>query len=276
MANQLAKTHRNHSSFVAAAMRTVYRTLKYKPQRSELGAAYAIANKIGDCTEYAALTAALCRANGIPARLQAGFGYGGGAWERHAWTEVWLQGFWVPVDSTWYGRDGTLGLTSRHIPLIVGNWMSSRIRQEFNIRWKTKAGEKAGPPELDAKWKVERMASRGSSRGPRLRAAPVRLSVKAPDAVPRGTRLKLGVKVSRIPKAPAALSMMAISAILSDSEMDRVVALKPIPASLSRPLDTTIELQMPRCIPKATLSLRVWVDGKPTKATWEKSIGLIQ
>ncbi|MFX1475885.1 MAG: transglutaminase-like domain-containing protein, partial [Promethearchaeota archaeon] len=251
-------------------------TLKYKPQRSELGAAYAIANKIGDCTEYAALTAALCRANGIPARLQAGFGYGGGVWERHAWTEVWLQGFWVPVDSTWYGRDGTLGLTSRHIPLIVGNWMSSRIRQEFNIRWKTRAGEKAGPPELDAKWKVERMASKGSTPGPRLRAAPVRLSVKVPDAVPRGTHLKLGVKVSPIPKAPAALSMMAISAMLSDSEMDRIVALKPIPTSLSSPLNTTIELQMPRCIPKATLSLRVWVDGKPTKATWEKSIGLIQ
>ncbi len=276
MANQLAKTHRNHTSFVSAAMRTVFRTLKYKPQRSELGAAYAIANKIGDCTEYAALTAALCRANGIPARLQAGFGYGGGKWERHAWAEIWLQGFWVPVDSTWYGRDGTLGITSRHIPLIVGNWMSSRIRQEFNIRWKTKAGERASPPSLDAKWKVERLASRRTAGGPRLRAAPVRLSVKAPDAVPRGTKLKLRVNVRPIPKAPSALTMMAISATLSDNEMDRVVALKPLPVSLSSPMDTTIELQMPRCIPKAKLSLRVWLDGKPTKATWEKSIGLIQ
>ena len=275
MANQLAKTYRNHSSFVAAAMRTVYRTLKYKPQRSELGAAYAIANKIGDCTEFSALTAALCRANGIPARLQAGFGYGGGAWERHAWTEVWLQGFWVPVDSTWYGRDGTMGITSRHIPLIVGNWMSSRIRQEFNIRWKTKAGRRASPPTLDAKWKVERIKPR-SKRAPRLRASPVRLRVKAPDAVPRGTRLKLGVNIRPVPKVSAALNVMAISATISDSEMDRIVALKPIPTSVSRSMDTTIELQMPRCIPKAELSLRVWLDGKPTSEAWVKSIGLIQ
>ncbi len=275
MANQLAKTYRNHSSFVAAAMRTVFRTLKYKPQRSELGAAYAIANKIGDCTEYAALTAALCRANGIPARLQAGFGFGGATWERHAWAEVWLQGFWVPVDSTWYGRDGTLGITSRHIPLIVGNWMSSRIRQEFNIRWKTKGG-RASPPTLDAKWKVERLSSTRAAPGPRLRPSPIRLRVKAPDAVPRGTLLKLGIKISPVPKVSAALTMMAISATISDSEMDRIVALKPIPISISKPMDTTMELQMPRCIPKAKLSLRVWLDGKPTEATWEKAIGLIQ
>jgi hypothetical protein len=129
---------------------------------------------------------------------------------------------------------------------------------------------------LDSKWKVERVTSKSTVPRQGLKAPSVRLSVKAPDAVPRGTLLKLGVKVSPISKAPAALNMMAISAMISDNEMDRIVALKPIPTSLSSPLNTTIELQMPRCIPKATLSLRVWVDGKPTKAAWEKSIGLIQ
>ena len=37
------------------------------------GALYALQHKAGDCSEYAALFVALCRANGIPARTMAGF-----------------------------------------------------------------------------------------------------------------------------------------------------------------------------------------------------------
>ncbi len=59
---------------------------------------------VGDCTEHAALTVALCRAVGIPARNVGGLEYltfhdGEPAAGFHAWAEVWL-GRWVGVDAT--------------------------------------------------------------------------------------------------------------------------------------------------------------------------------
>lgn len=58
----------------------------------------------GDCTEYAMLTAAMCRAEGVPSRTAIGLVY---AEEKkapffafHMWTEVWTKGRWVPIDAT--------------------------------------------------------------------------------------------------------------------------------------------------------------------------------
>lgn len=60
----------------------------------------------GDCSEHAVLTAAMCRAVGIPARVVSGIVYAeefagrknifGG----HAWTEVYVGGKWVGLDAT--------------------------------------------------------------------------------------------------------------------------------------------------------------------------------
>ncbi len=53
----------------------------------------------GDCSEGAVLTAALLRAQGIPARIAMGFAsVGGGAYIGHAWCEAWL-GHWVGIDA---------------------------------------------------------------------------------------------------------------------------------------------------------------------------------
>lgn len=69
----------------------------------------------GDCTEHAVLLAALARANGIPARVAIGlvyvdayqgFGY-------HMWTEVFLDGAWLPLDGTL----GQGGIGAAHIKL---------------------------------------------------------------------------------------------------------------------------------------------------------------
>ena len=60
----------------------------------------------GDCTEYAVLTAALCRAEGIPARVVSGyayFDYYNGKWNvfvPHAWTEVYIGDKWIGLDAT--------------------------------------------------------------------------------------------------------------------------------------------------------------------------------
>ena len=76
----------------------------------------------GDCSENAVLTAALCQATGIPARLAMGYVYTDsflGAKEvfgGHAWTQVYLGG-------DWYGLDATRpqGYTAGHITQATGN-----------------------------------------------------------------------------------------------------------------------------------------------------------
>ncbi|MBN1817584.1 MAG: transglutaminase domain-containing protein [Sedimentisphaerales bacterium] len=80
-------------------------------------------SKQGDCTEHAVLTAALCRAVGIPARIVFGLVYvdeflghrnvfGG-----HAWTEAYVGGKWVGLDAT----RSSEGFGAGHITLGVGN-----------------------------------------------------------------------------------------------------------------------------------------------------------
>ena len=57
----------------------------------------------GDCTEISELFNALAKSIGIPARSVIGYVYGiedysfGG----HQWSEVEIDGNWVPVDATW-------------------------------------------------------------------------------------------------------------------------------------------------------------------------------
>ncbi len=79
--------------------------LHYEPQEDERGALWALVNGTGDCSEYSYLFVALCRAVGIPARVNVGFGFQGSqssVVDGHMWAEYYLQGYgWVPVDPTW-------------------------------------------------------------------------------------------------------------------------------------------------------------------------------
>lgn len=78
------------------------------------------ASRQGDCSEHAVLTAAMCRAVGIPARVVSGVVYveefagrknifGG-----HAWTEVFVGGKWI-------GLDATRGYGAGHIAFAAGS-----------------------------------------------------------------------------------------------------------------------------------------------------------
>jgi hypothetical protein len=78
----------------------------------------------GDCTEYAVLTAALCRAAGIPARVVVGYvyvDYYNFKWNifvPHAWVEVYIADKWVGLDATrtrFFGMFNTF--TAGHIAL---------------------------------------------------------------------------------------------------------------------------------------------------------------
>ncbi len=55
----------------------------------------------GDCTEHGVLTAAMCRAQGIPARVVVGLVYATslGGFGFHMWNEVYVNRRWVAIDS---------------------------------------------------------------------------------------------------------------------------------------------------------------------------------
>lgn len=62
-----------------------------------------IERKVGDCKSYALFFTTLARAVGLPARESAGYFYMGDeikGFGGHAWTEVLLDGNWVPMDAT--------------------------------------------------------------------------------------------------------------------------------------------------------------------------------
>lgn len=81
-------------------------------------------NLEGDCTEYAMLTAAMCRAEGIPSRTAIGLVYGEvrnqPAFVFHMWTEVWIRGHWIALDAT-LGRGG---IGAAHLKVSDQSWQN--------------------------------------------------------------------------------------------------------------------------------------------------------
>jgi transglutaminase-like putative cysteine protease len=80
----------------------------------------------GDCTEFAMLTAAMCRASGVPSRTAIGLIYadvkGQPCFAFHMWTEVWAKGRWIPIDAT-LGK-GYVGAT--HLKITDHSWHDER------------------------------------------------------------------------------------------------------------------------------------------------------
>ncbi|HSQ55153.1 MAG TPA: transglutaminase-like domain-containing protein, partial [Gemmata sp.] len=77
----------------------------------------------GDCTEYAMLTAAMCRAAGVPSRTALGIVYapanGGTPFlAYHMWAEVYVDEQWVPIDATL----GMGGVGPGHIKITDHSW----------------------------------------------------------------------------------------------------------------------------------------------------------
>jgi hypothetical protein len=80
----------------------------------------------GDSTEYAMLMAAMCRAEGIPARTVVGFAYAE-VKDRPAfiwcmWTEVWVRGVWMPLDAT----QGRGGVGATYLKIADQSWHKER------------------------------------------------------------------------------------------------------------------------------------------------------
>jgi hypothetical protein len=100
-------------------------------------AAEVAASRQGDCSEFAVLTAAMCRAVGIPAQVVVGIAYvknfaglqdrfGGHAWvqayigQDSGWASARTSGKWVGLDAA-FKSAGLGGYDPGHIALSVGN-----------------------------------------------------------------------------------------------------------------------------------------------------------
>jgi hypothetical protein len=85
-------------------------------------------NLAGDCTEFSMLTAAMCKAQGIPARTAIGYIYyedprsGRPMLGFHMWTEVMINGGWQGLDATL----GLGGAGSSHIKITDHSWYETR------------------------------------------------------------------------------------------------------------------------------------------------------
>jgi transglutaminase-like putative cysteine protease len=79
--------------------------LKDKNFQVAFAPASAVARRLaGDCTEHGVLTAAMCRAAGIPARVVVGLVYAEtlGGFGFHLWNEVYVNRRWIAVDATYH------------------------------------------------------------------------------------------------------------------------------------------------------------------------------
>jgi len=106
----------------------VERWVKANMRAFEFSQAMATADNVaktlsGDCTEYAMLAAAMCRAVGVPSRTALGVVYAPGRDGKpflayHMWTEVYAGEQWLPVDATL----GMGGVGPGHVKITDHSW----------------------------------------------------------------------------------------------------------------------------------------------------------
>jgi hypothetical protein len=82
---------------------------------------------VGDCTEYAMLSAAMCRAIGVPSRTALGVVYAPGPGGKpflayHMWAEVYAGDQWVPIDATL----GHGGVGPGHVKITDHSWYEEK------------------------------------------------------------------------------------------------------------------------------------------------------
>ena len=109
--------------------RAVERWVNQNMKAVEFSQAMATADNVartlsGDCTEYAMLAAAMCRAVGVPSRTVLGLVYatdqktGKPFLAYHMWTEAFAEGQWLPLDATL----GQGGVGPGHVKITDHSW----------------------------------------------------------------------------------------------------------------------------------------------------------
>jgi hypothetical protein len=93
----------------------INKNIQKRPVVSVPNALETLHNRVGDCNEHAVLFAALARAAGIPAQVEAGLVYQKGRFYYHAWNVIYL-GKWITADSVM----GQLPADVTHIRFVRG------------------------------------------------------------------------------------------------------------------------------------------------------------
>ncbi len=94
----------------------VYENIEKRPVLSLPDAISTLENRVGDCNEHAVLLAALARAVGIPAKIEAGLVYLEGRFYYHAWNSLFV-GAWVTADALF----GQMPVDVTHIRFTSGS-----------------------------------------------------------------------------------------------------------------------------------------------------------
>ena len=76
----------------------IYDNIERRPVLSVPSALQTLKSRMGDCNEHAVLMAAMARAAGIPAQIEAGLVYMDGRFYYHAWNALYLDR-WTTVDA---------------------------------------------------------------------------------------------------------------------------------------------------------------------------------
>ena len=118
-AKDAADAARRIEQFVAGYINNISLSVGYA------SASEVAASRKGDCTEFAVLCAAMCRSAGVPARVVMGVAYvenfaGRTGFGGHAWTEAYIGGKWVGLDSA-FKAGGRGGFDAGHIALAAGD-----------------------------------------------------------------------------------------------------------------------------------------------------------
>lgn len=135
---QLASKYMEHPPISRALtyLRLVQKILTYRTLNGDFGAAFAVDNGYGDCTEFASLFVSLCRASKIPARLTTSFIKNEKSeWEYHAQAEFFANGLWFPVDPTLQQETRYLLRDPNCIILQRGNNLGESQIKEIRYRY---------------------------------------------------------------------------------------------------------------------------------------------
>ncbi len=127
---KLAKQAIGDTKDAAEAARKIEAFVADYMTQADLSVGYASAAEVaasrqGDCSEFAVLTAAMCRAVGIPAQVVVGVAYvddfhGIQGFGGHAWTRAHIGDKWVGLDAA-FKSSGRGGYDAGHIALAAGN-----------------------------------------------------------------------------------------------------------------------------------------------------------
>ena len=120
----------NQREMVNRIAKFVYKHISSKNyDHGNMSASEVLRKKSGDCTEHSALFAALARAAGIPAKMVYGVVMDpNGEFFFHNWNEVFADGTWITVDSTFNMERAD----SSRITLIYGG-PDSRSREQVSL-----------------------------------------------------------------------------------------------------------------------------------------------